>query len=635
MKYLKSKVAVLLYAVFIMCFISFGFYENTFYIFQQRANQGGYSWSTANMVTPYTCMLIGLLFLCNCFVKHVKREEKKSVYVIFGLLSAVFSFISFMGRYYTASQSQGLIQIIKEQGVLLGVGICFFGGCVMFFFAFLAIKAICSWLNEKVFSDQVQKIGNFLFEKHCFLKSCLVMAVCWLPHVIIRYPGASWIDSFNSLAQYYGVKTMTTQHPIVYTALMGKLTDWGISMGDGAYGLFVLTMAQTLATLLILAYTITTMKKLKVPNWCCGVGLFAFSVMPTMVSCATTAMIDAPYCAAFLLLFNQFVRYLYCEEEYKKSWKDLLLTVAAVAGTFFRYNGLYIVAILLVVTALREAYLLLRKKQKVVFSVLIILAIFVPMVGGRKVTSHLNQVYQAEAISTRAKFAMPIQHIARYMVYHSEDLSKEEAKTIKKVLKYTPEQFKQKYTPKKFDGVKAGFNNDATAEELKDFLVLWVKLFFRHPGTYIEATVCQNHYLFNPLVDNCRYYQSAQTDSVTENFDYSRLYVGNSDSEFWNQMRQKLFDYYRKFTSLPILGMLVNQGWYTLLLFGICIYAIYKKDGKILLMSLPLLATLGIVFIGPAVYGHQRYTFPIIYSMPLFAGIYSRDLKELEGECDE
>ena len=81
-------------------------------------------------------------------------------------------------------------------------------------------------------------------------------------------------------------------------------------------------------------------------------------------------------------------------------------------------------------------------------------------------------------------------------------------------------------------------------------------------------------------------------------------------------------NYYRQFDNIPFLGLYVNQGVMTLLLLGICLYALFDKNPRLLLLALPLLLTLGVTFIGPAAYGHPRYLFPILYSMPLLFGIF-------------
>lgn len=616
MKYLKGKIAIMIYALTTLCFISFKFEKDVLKVFPSK-----------NVSVTNAFMLLGIVVIFQWIVKHWKNGYGKLFYFFLGILSMIFSFITFMGKYFSSDPEKGLGEILMGNGGVLRAAICFWGGCMLFFFALLGIGSLKAWSRENTKNTEaaLQKAERFLFGEHCFIKQCIVLGICWLPHVIIRYPGAMWVDTFNSLGQYYGNMDLTTQHPLVYTYLLGNLTDWGLKLGDGGYGLFVLVLFQTIAMLLILAYCIHTMRRFGVPYWCCTVALIIFCLTPNIISYMTTAVIDAPYGAAFVLLMTEMVYYLYTPEIYKKSWRHLLLTALAVLGTFFRYNGFYVVVIMFVMILCREFFRVVKKKQKIIYSVMILLVLFVPTAAGKMMVKHLNSEHNARYVSDRAKYAMPIQHIARYMVYYGDtDVTPEEMEKIQKVMKWSVEEYKEHYYPYKFDGVKFGYNNNATSEEVKDFLKIWIKLFFRHPKVYIDASIHQNYLLFSPLADNCRYHKDSQEMAVaaSKKYDFTEVYVGNANSEFWTNLQQKIWDYYVCFAQFPILGLMVNQGWYTLLLLGICLYALFRKNRKLLFLSMPLLLTLAIAFVGPAVLHHQRYTFPIMYSMPLFYGMF-------------
>ena len=86
------------------------------------------------------------------------------------------------------------------------------------------------------------------------------MTVFWLPQIIVRYPCSIPIDSQVSLFQYYGLRKYTTQHPIIYTQLLGRFSDFGQALGNVSFGLFLLILLQCILLLLVLAYTIYTMK---------------------------------------------------------------------------------------------------------------------------------------------------------------------------------------------------------------------------------------------------------------------------------------------------------------------------------------------------------------------------------------
>ena len=287
---------------------------------------------------------------------------------------------------------------------------------------------------------------------------------------------------------------------------------------------------------------------------------------------------------------------------------------------FFRQNGFYVVAVLILFAVCREIYLILHRKQTIRWAILFLALLTVPLCIGKVNTSFLYEKYNVEKISTRAMFALPLQQTARYMLYHSDDLSDDELQSISSVIKYTPEEYASHYNPANYDGIKHGFNNNVSSRELLDFLHTWVKLFFRHPGTCINATLNQNYCLFSPLKDNSKYYLGVRKKIVQiKNPDYSDVYQAVYSNQ---EAKAALNSYYLEFSNIPILGLCVNQGFTDFLLLTVCLYALCKKNGRLLLLGLPLLLTLAVTFIGPAALGHPRYTFPIIYALPLFLGIF-------------
>ena len=170
------------------------------------------------------------------------------------------------------------------------------------------------------------------------------------------------------------------------------------------------------------------------------------------------------------------------------------------------------------------------------------------------------------------------------------------------------------------DGIKWGFNDDATSEELKAFFQTWFQLFMKHPDTYIDATLNQNYCLFSPLKDNIKYYDSTRESLLEiDKVDFSEVYKQNNGNGILKKLTK---EYYKRFCDIPLFGLYVNQGILDFLLLSICLYCLFDKNGKLLVVSLPLLLTLAVTFVGPAAHGHPRYTFPIAYAMPLFFGLY-------------
>ena len=116
--------------------------------------------------------------------------------------------------------------------------------------------------------------------------------------------------------------------------------------------------------------------------------------------------------------------------------------------------------------------IVIKNHREFKWAPIVVVAFFLPILCGKFIDNTLTKIYQPEPVSTRAMFAIPIQQIGRYMKNHSDDITKEELETLQKVLAWEPEEYKTHYDPMNFDDLKVKFNNNATSQELKDFLIL-------------------------------------------------------------------------------------------------------------------------------------------------------------------
>ena len=549
----------------------------------------------------------------------------------------VYSFASVMGMFYSTAPRRGaevnFVNVItKSYGALIKFTIVFLGG-VLFFYLFTGAVGILGKsmkqhffpkkLYEKYGSFEipyVKRFFSFLLGEKSFLKTAVFIAVCWLPHFIARYPGIVTVDSEISLLQYYGVTEYTTQHPIIYMQLLGRFADLGNWLGSVSLGLFFLLLIQCVILLMAMTYMVDTMKKFHMPAWLLNTTLVIIGFAPCFTGYIAAFVIDVFYDAFIVLFIIELVWYLFKPEVYFSSWKHPACTIAAVLGMFFRKNGIYVVAVVLLFVAGRELYMILHKKQSMRAALMFLAFLFLPMCVGKINDAALYKKYDAKKISTRAMLAIPLQQIGRYVLNNKDDLTDEEIASIQAVMTYTPEEYAEKYRPYNMDGIKWGFNDDATSEELKAFFQTWFQLFMKHPDTYINATLNQNYCLFSPLKDNIKYYDSTRESLLEiDKVDFSEVYKQNNGNGILKKLTK---EYYKRFCDIPLFGLYVNQGILDFLLLSICLYCLFDKNGKLLVVSLPLLLTLAVTFVGPAAHGHPRYTFPIAYAMPLFFGLY-------------
>lgn len=586
-------------------------------------------WAGKKRAAAGICIFLLLCVLCRWIIHRMALGYKKGFYCLLLIVCGFFSFVSVMGVFYSSGKNNGAdIDFGDVFGSVTSVGkflIVFAGGVLLFHMlssALGVLRDICLRREVQWQKGAFKRIDSFLMEEKSFLKSCVFIAVFWLPQFILRYPGVPVVDTITCLSQYYGVTGYTTQHPIIYTQLLGRFADFGNKMGNVSAGMFLLILIQGAVLLLSFAYLLDTMKKFDAPRWLRWISLVLFAIAPVYAGYATVFLIDIFYCAFILILITELVWYLLKPEVYAGSWKHPALTAIAVLGMFFRHNGIYVALVTALVAAMREAYLLIRKKQKGKRTALILAVLLVPLVLGKANESALYKKYEVTHTSARAMLAVPLQQIGRYMRNNSDDLTEEEIKDIQAVMTYTPSEYGENYRPYNMDGVKWGFKNDASKEDMQKFWKAWLSLLKKHPETFVNATLNQNYCLFSPLQNNVKYYDSAKEKlTKIDAVDFGGMYEQVNSRGI---LKKVLKVYYRNFSNIPLVGFYVNQGIMDFLLLAICIYSLFDKNGKLLLAALPLLLTLAITFVGPAAMGHPRYTFPIIYSMPLLLGLFLR-----------
>lgn len=607
--------AIIFSSLMIVAFFTLDVSEGRFSIFDTLS---------ANRVWLNTTAFVGICWILKKTKKAVIEAQCGKTQTVFQfMLSAFFSFFSVLSIYFDSGRGNGLSVALSSFLALISVAAAFFGGVILFFIIIRLIWSLSSCSNRlakrnaRVFSD--------FFGKNLYRNCILAMTLCWLPQYIIRFPGVMPYDAWQSMAMYYGCTETTTQHPLLWNILLGKLTDFGMSIGINWMASFVICLIQHIVAMFAVSYTITTIKKLGFGN-CFLVGILAFYViLPPMSLYASTVYNDYIFSLAIMLLTVEFVYYLYDRKRFFSQKHHWILTAIASFCTIIRYNGLYTMLAVIFVIALREFLLLIKNKWKGVIHTLIILALLIiPLLTGQIIQSSLNDAYNATEIRSRAMVAMPIQQTVRCLIDHGDDIPKEDYEAIHTVLTWTDEEYAETYNPRNFDTVKESFKTDATNEEMSDFIKAWIHLVCRYPKTCFMATANQTYYLFSPLVQNVRYYESTVYHSNASLEDYGfdpEPFIFKSS--LLESLCRKLFDFQCNiFVEIPIIGITVNEAAYTILLFSICLCLLFRKDRRPLILTVSMLVVLGITFLGPAVYRHPRYVFPIMFSIPLLIAVF-------------
>jgi len=456
------------------------------------------------------------------------------------------------------------------------------------------------------------------FESRIFIHSFLFLIICWLPFLILCFPGGLCVDASYQIMQVLGEAAYSTQQPLVHTLLLGGLVKLGGAFGSYDLGLYGYIWLQSFVFAAILALSITYLKKWKIKSKILCVILFIYGLVPVYPNFATMAIKDTLY-SAFCLLFvitlvDVIMHLKNWEINNKESNRELYLSltklgIAGILTMLFRNNGLYLVGITAFCLCLA---LLFSKKQfsdiKNRIKIISVVALIAPIILYFVINSLMVYGLSAEKGTTREMLSIPFQQTARYIRDYGDEVTKEEKTVISKVLN-NYDSLGKVYNPDISDPVKSLYNIEAGNKDLKAYFKVWFNQLVKHPDCYVQSTANLAYGWFYPGVSNIIRYEADM-----QIFWKPGIFVN------LNTIMKTI---YSKLNSFFLYQILQNVGFYTWLLFILTGYTRYHKKENNVLMLVPLYVSLLICIASPGFFLHPRYAFPIMFSIPFlyaFAG---------------
>ena len=342
-------------------------------------------------------------------------------------------------------------------------------------------------------TSKLSEIISGLSAKKIFILLCIF----YIPHILMSFPGMLCVDSDHQLAQFFGRMPFTAHHPPAHTLLLGTLIQIGtfISGGHQIFGYFLFILVQSFILLFILTYMFVTMKKLRTPGVLMLISFLLVTVSPYFTAYAGAILKDCLYSYMFLLFMIEFLWLLVLKQDYWKSALHHVLYFVSVCGVYlFRNNGKHVlvIAILSYLIFLLKTKAIQKTKKNIVFLILPIVISFV-------FSAAIMHIFSIEKGSIKETLSLPFQQTARYVLQHHDEVTPKEKEAIDRILAY--DQLAEIYDPNISDPVKETYKNPSMQEFLS-YVGVWATQGWKHPYTYIEATVEQNQSLYYPFMVN-------------------------------------------------------------------------------------------------------------------------------------
>lgn len=457
----------------------------------------------------------------------------------------------------------------------------------------------------------------------CFVLALLTMPVCWLPGYLAYYPGICAYDMPIQVGQIvsgnYG-----THHPLAHTLLIGGFMKLGSVMGDVNTGIALYTAFQMLALALTFAAGIAWLRSLQVKSvwillvwiWCC--------LFPIHWYMSITVTKDVFFTMFFILQLICFCQLLHLGDARLGFGRwDAGYLLSAIGMVLFRNNGRYAllgVLFFLGIGCIRRhdcRKLLLRLALHTIAGILL----------GSILLSLLAKATDAQEGDKREMLSIPIQQLARTMIYHGgvgaleEDDGTMEEQDKLLINDFILDEAYREYRPDIADPVKRHTYTYVVRYRTGEFLRTYLHLLARYPGDYVNAAFAVNlgyyyigdqshaHINENGVEQGLGYIQTRWVE--TELADYG-IY---KDSK-WEGLHRLLEEYADSngYLYTPVLNLLMIPGiWLWIYLF-LAVFLLVRK--KYLLM-LPITFMAGYyltLVLGPTV--QLRYLYPVMTAAP-------------------
>lgn len=554
--------------------------------------------------TAYSNSMGAFLFVVFAFfiLRHVyariRLEDKRGV-ICSTVYSAALSFA------LTAGKQLHTVENFAISNPLLWIQIV-----VLTLYFFGPVLYVLQEISQRVFpKEETIKVSSA--GKKDFLLTWLTIFLCWIPVFLALYPGAFVYDAQDEYVQV-AAREFTTHHPLLHVLLLGGSVCFGNKfMGSYNAGIALYTLFQMAVLSAVFAYTICILRSFFSKKICIGITLL-YGLFPLFPMYAVCSAKDTLFSAAFLLLLVQMVKIL---KNRKKGYGrgDAVLFVLAGAGMMLlRNNAMMAYGALLVPVCVYAFSQWKKERFWMRFAVMMLLS-FVLYLGASQTLSFATD---AKKGGSQEILTVPIQQLTRTYRYSPEAFSENDREIL---LSYIPEDILAVYDADLSDLVKIHFDNTKFAEDPKEFLGLWLRMFTGKPVTYLNAWFMTSYGFWYPdtvinVYGGLGQYTFQYEDSSY--FGFETEPPGERDSKFpWleEQYRRLSLELYQQ--NVPGISMLFSPGFLFWVFMGCVCITFYKRQYDWLLPMAAVFLLWATFLLGPTFL--VRYVLILWFALPL------------------
>lgn len=550
----------------------------------------------------------------------VKKTIKDNI--VFCAAGAIFVFLTLVTRtltvYGNLKWSFGFFLKAVPASLIAGI---LLGFAINYALKLLLEKGL-SAANET--ADTNRKSGGIFFI------SLAVLFLAFIPYFLAYFPGILAYDSYIQIGQIFSGE-YNEHHPLFHTLMIKAC----LSAGQGLFkslnaGIAVYVLMQMLLLSAVFSYGIFCLHKrgLRVLSY---VVLALLAIFPFNGFMAVSVTKDIPFAIFFLLAVISLSEILFSSDTKINILNAVLLLCSGILCVLFRNNGKYAFAILfavclivLIVKAVKKGSD--EKKKEVKKFGFVTAGMAVSLIVSILLLLVISKSLNAVQGDRREMLSVPIQQLARTYVYHAgagvkadDDNTMDEASKalINEFLLYDSAKL---YRQDISDPVKRNTNTWVVVNKTSEFAKVYLGLFVKYPGDYINAFIAQNAgfidvgdvshaYVNDPEeVKGHGYVQTKWENSLFERGFYE-------DSK-WPALRSLLdaFADNNAYLKVPVLKYIFMPGIYLWIYLFALIGVIKRKNVKAAPVISLIAGYYATMFFGPTV--QLRYIYPVMITVP-------------------
>lgn len=438
---------------------------------------------------------------------------------------------------------------------------------------------------------------------------CAVLIfVCWLPYLVLSFPGILSADSFWQLRQGLGNDALNTHHPVLHTLWMGAFAHLGVKLGAIDLGIALFSLFQMALMAICCAFALSYLARIGAHRGL-RLALLLYFILPPMHGLySVTLWKDVPFAGITLVLMPLLLETVRDPQRIFSSKARLLgLGVCVVLFCLLRNNGLYAFILF--------APIWLAVCRRFWRPLLVLwMACFAAVALFHVGTSRL---LHAEKGSVREMLSVPLQQIARVVRDHGAEVNADDSAMIAEILPLSA--ISEVYNPHLSDNVKERLDISTFEADPLRYASLWLRLGAQFPQAYLDALLCQNFGYWYPDVD---YWVTGKHGS-----DYTAEPPHHFLSPWTYEPNETRLAAAQSFSGwlhgtlyrLPLLSMLTSPGFMAwVLAASIALCALKRRAAHALPML--LLACVWLTTLASPVFSEYRYVYSLMLCTPVCLG---------------